>query len=308
VQAQARQLTVVQRTPPWIMPRGDRAIAAWRRALYRALPVTQRLERAALYAFREAMIVPFRHPRLMRLVALSARRHLHAQVRDPVLRDRLTPHYALGCKRILLSDDYYPALVQPNVELVTDAITGFTRDAMQTAAGRTIPVDTVIFATGFRPTDPPLAPVIVGRDGASLAQAWRGSPKAYMGTTMAGFPNLFFLLGPNTGLGHSSLVPLIEAQVAHVMGVLDLMHAVGADTVEPSADAQAAYVAWIDAALETTVWNSGGCRSWYLDRSGRNSALWPFRVGRFTRTVARPRAEDYVFEMELSDPQQFALG
>jgi len=308
VQKRARQLTVVQRTPPWIMPRGDRAIGAWRRSLYRALPVAQRLARAATYAFREAMIVPFRHPRLMRVVALRARRLLRAQVRDPVLRDRLTPHYTLGCKRILLSDDYYPALVQSNVELVTDAIAGFTPDAMQTAAGRTIPVDTVIFATGFRPTDPPLAPVILGRDGTSLAQAWRGSPKAYMGTTMVGFPNLFFLLGPNTGLGHSSLVPLIEAQVAHVLGVLDLMHAAGADTVEPRAEAQAAYVEWIDAALESTVWNSGGCRSWYLDGSGRNAALWPFRVGRFTRTVARPRAGDYVFELDVLDARSAPVG
>jgi cation diffusion facilitator CzcD-associated flavoprotein CzcO len=155
--------------------------------------------------------------------------------------------------------------------------------------------DVVIFATGFHATDPPLAPHLVGRDGVSLADTWRGSPAAYMGTTVAGFPNLFLLLGPNTGLGHNSVMLMVEAQIEHVLGVMALMDAREAQAVEPDRDAQARYVAWIDERLATTVWNSGGCNSWYLDVTGRNSALWPERVGRFRRTVSRVRPADYRF-------------
>jgi len=154
--------------------------------------------------------------------------------------------------------------------------------------------DILVLATGFRVTDPILAPVIVGRDGRSLARAWAGSPKAYMGTTVAGFPNLFMLMGPNTGLGHSSVLMIAEAQVAHVMGALALLARRGARAIEPRAEAQARFVREMDAGLAETVWMQGGCTSWYLDRTGRNAALWPYGLGRFRRTVGRVRAEDYV--------------
>jgi len=214
-------------------------------------------------------------------------------VRDPALRRALTPAYGIGCKRLLLSDDYYPALTQPNVEVVTSAIERIGPRSITTADGRTHEVDVLLLATGFRVTDPILAPLVVGRGGRSLADAWQGSPKAYMGTTVAGFPNLFMLMGPNTGLGHSSVVMMAEAQIEHVLGVIALADGGGARAIEPRPEAQAAFVEWIDESLATTVWNSGGCQSWYLDRTGRNSALWPFGVDRFRRTVERVRAEDY---------------
>ena len=295
IQPRVRSLVVVQRTPAWVMPRWDRATPAWRRALYRRVPLAQRLMRALQYLRHETLFLPFRHAVARRVAETLIGLHLRTQVRDPALRAKLTPRYGIGCKRLLLSDDYYPAMTRPNVTLVTDGVARIVPDGIVTADGAHHAADALILATGFRVTDPILAPVVVGRDGRSLADAWAGSPKAYMGTTVAGFPNLFLLMGPNTGLGHSSVLMMAEAQIAHVLGVLDARDARGATAAEPAPDAQAAFVRWMDESLATTVWNSGGCHSWYLDRTGRNSTLWPFGVGRFRRTVTRVRPEAYVF-------------
>lgn len=242
----------------------------------------------------ELLLHPFRHAGIRRLMERVIGLHLARQVRDPALRAALTPHYGIGCKRLLLSNDYYPALTQPNVTLVPHGVARVEHDGIITSDGAKHLADILVLATGFRVTDPILAPVIVGRDGRSLARAWAGSPKAYMGTTVAGFPNLFMLMGPNTGLGHSSVLMIAEAQVAHVMGALALLARRGARAIEPRAEAQARFVREMDAGLAETVWMQGGCTSWYLDRTGRNAALWPYGLGRFRRTVGRVRAEDYV--------------
>jgi len=197
IQPRVGQLLVAQRTPAWVLPRHDRAIPAWRRALYRRVPRLQGLARLLQYLRHEVLFLPFRHRWLRRVAARLLGRHLIRQVRDPALRTRLTPRYDIGCKRLLLSDDYYPAMTQPNVTLVDQTITQITPTGFVTADGTTHPVDVLILATGFRPTDPPLAPFIRGRDGRSLADGWRGSPTAYMGTTVTGFPNLALLNGPN---------------------------------------------------------------------------------------------------------------
>lgn len=295
IQPVVGRLDLFQRTPPWVLPRKDKAIPEWRRALYRTIPLVQRAERAMVYAGREALHFPFRHMSAAGIVEWEAKRHLRRQISDPALRARLVPSYRIGCKRILVSDDYYPSLQQPNVSVVTDAITSIVPAGVVTADGLTHAADVIILGTGFRATDPPLASVVVGRDGRSLADAWRGSPQAYMGTSHVGFPNFFFLLGPNTALGHSSVMLMVEAQIDHALSVLQLMEARGAGAVEPDADAQRRYVAAIDVRLAATTWNSGGCRSWYLDVTGRNSTLWPDGVGAFRRTVATAQSDDYHF-------------
>jgi cation diffusion facilitator CzcD-associated flavoprotein CzcO len=303
IQPRVRTLEIFQRTPPWILPRHDTAVPTWRKSLYRSMPVTQRIERAALYAMRELLIYPFRHRNAARVIEWRARKFMESQISDPGLRAKLLPDYQIGCKRILVSDDYYPALERPNVSLITAAITAIQPTGIVTADGALHHADAIILGTGFRPTDPPLAPLIVGRDGRSLAQVWQGSPTAYMGTTEAGFPNLFMLLGPNTALGHSSVMLMVEAQIDHVLGVLRLMEARGAGAAEPDAQAQREYVAMLDARLATTTWNAGGCNSWYLDRTGRNSTLWPDGVGRFRRTVSRVNADAYRLMPRHASPQ-----
>lgn len=241
------------------------------------------------------------HPRWMRLGQKAALHHLSRQVADPVLRARLRPDYTMGCTRVLLSDNYYPALCRPNVEVLTAPIQAVDGPFIRTADGSAYAVDTLICGTGFHVTDSPMASWLRGRDGRTLAEVWQGSPQAHLGTTVAGFPNLFLLLGPNTGLGHTSVVIMIEAQVEHLISALRHLHATGLPAIEPRPEAQAAFIREVDARMHGTVWNTGGCRSWYQDRTGRNSTLWPGSTGRYRRR-GRFNPADYVAAPLVSSP------
>ena len=294
IQPAVARLHLFQRTPAWVMPRHDRALGRLERALYRRVPATQRLARTLLEVGREVLLAAFRRPALARAVARLARRHMEKAIADPALRAKLTPTYVMGCKRVLLSNDYFPALAQPNVEVVTDGIREVREHGIVAGDGVERPVDAIIFGTGFRPTAPPLAEHVRGRDGRTLADAWSGSPAAYLGITVAGFPNLFMLMGPNTGLGHSSVVLMIEAQVEHLLGALRHMRSHGTAALEPRQEAQRAWLAEVDERMRDTVWVTGGCASWYLDATGRNSALWPDTTGRYRRRAARFDAAAYV--------------
>ncbi|HET6215177.1 MAG TPA: 4-hydroxyacetophenone monooxygenase, partial [Micromonosporaceae bacterium] len=187
----------------------------------------------------------------------------------------LTPSYTIGCKRVLLSSNYYPSLSRDNVAVVTDPITEVRPAGVVTGDGTLHEVDTIIFGTGFRVTDVPIAKAIRGRDGRTLADAWHDTMRAYLGITVTGFPNLFLLLGPNTGLGHNSVVFMIECQVAYVLDALAHLDRERLGAVEPTARAQQTFVAEVDRRMAPTVWLQGGCHSWYLDAGGRNSTLWP---------------------------------
>jgi cation diffusion facilitator CzcD-associated flavoprotein CzcO len=277
-----------------VVPRPDSTIPEWRKRLYRRVPFVQRVVRLVIYLYREWSVLLFRHPVAMRYFQRAALRYLERSVADPVLRARLTPQYTMGCKRILLSNGYYPAMTRPNVELVTCGVAEVRAHSIVDAAGVDRDVDAIIFGTGFRPTDPPLAARISGSDGRTMRDVWQGSPKAYMGTTLAGFPNLFMLLGPNTGLGHNSVVYMTEAQIGHFIAALEYARRRGIESLEPTPDAQAQYVAALDQRMQGTVWVSGGCRSWYLDRTGRNSTLWPDSSWRFYRRVSHFDPAAYV--------------
>ena len=201
IQPKAGKLHVFQRTAPWVMPHRARRLSQRERRLFRRVPAAQRAMRAAIYWGREALVVLFRHPRFGKRVERVALRHLHSQVKDPELRRKLKPNFAIGCKRILPSNEWYPALTQPNVEVVTDGIREVRPHSIVTADGSEREVDTIVFGTGFHVTDIPIAGMIRGRDGRTLEQVWNGSPEAYLGSTVAGYPNLFLLVGPNTALG-----------------------------------------------------------------------------------------------------------
>ncbi|WP_432975871.1 flavin-containing monooxygenase [Dactylosporangium sp. CA-233914] len=275
IQPAAGRVTLFQRTPAWVVARGERPLRAWERRMYRSVPGAQRLARTLVYWRTEATVIAFLRPALMRFAQRAAVRNLRRGVKDPALRAKLSPQYRMGCKRILKSDDYYPALARDNVDVVTDPIAEIRPHAVVTRDGTEHPADVIVFGTGFRVTDLPITERIRGRDGRSLAEHWQGSPKAYRGTTVAGFPNLFLLLGPNTGLGHNSVVLMIEAQIAYVLSALDTMRRKGLRAVEPRPEAQARFVAALDKRTATTVWMTGGCSSWYIDATGRNSTMWP---------------------------------
>ncbi len=275
------RLVLFQRTPAWIIPRRDRAIPRWRRALFRRSKLAMQAHRARIYWQQEAVALAMtRHPRLMRAASRLARRHLRAQVPDPALRARLTPDYVMGCKRILLSDDFYPAVQQPNVELIDEALAALEPGAVVSAGGVRREVDAIVWATGFRVTDAFPELPITGRDGLRLADAWAGGPEAYMGTFVAGFPNLATMLGPNTGLGHNSMVFMIEAQLDQVVRAVRLVASGGARSVEVRPEAQAAFNREIQDRLGRTVWMSG-CRSWYVDPDGVNRTVWPDYTWRY---------------------------
>lgn len=280
---EVEQLVVLQRTPAWVMPRRDRAVPAWYRALLGALtPVQQSMRGLSSWA-REVQLLSFtRQGAFRRLGERMARRHLESQVPDPALRERLAPSYALGCKRVLLSDDYYPALMRANVT-VAPGLERVTESGVVDADGVEHPVDVIVWATGFKVLDPPLADRIVGRDGRTLAEEFALTGMAALrGTTVAGFPNLFILQGPNTGLGHSSVVLMTEAQVSYLVPAV-----VSGSVHEARRDAQQAYVASIDHRLDRTVWQQGGCQSWYQNAQGRNVALWPGSTHEFGRMMRR---------------------
>jgi cation diffusion facilitator CzcD-associated flavoprotein CzcO len=304
VQQRAEQLTVFQRTAPWVMPRRDHAIGEWKKALYRRAPLAQRVARAGIYWPREMLIPALTgNDRMLDFIEGLGRKYLASQVPDRALREKLTPNFRMGCKRILLSNDYYPALSQPNVDLVTEAIVEVVPEGIVTSGPggeRTIhPVDAIIFGTGFHVTDVPIAAKIVGGDGRTLREHWDASGMAALhGATVAGFPNLFLLVGPNTGLGHNSIIFMIESQLQYLLGTLRAMGQQDAATFEPRPAIQDAYNAEIQEQLRGTVWNAGGCSSWYLDDKGRNTTLWPTFTYRFRRLVRRFDAADYTFGPE----------
>jgi len=279
IAGQVAQLLVFQRSASWLKPRGDRAYPAWRKTLFRRMPLAMRLHRAMVYAKYEARGLAFTGFRgLMELAVGRPFRRMLARDLDDAslrasLRARLTPDYPIGCKRILLSDDYLASFADPRVRLETEAIARIRPEGIETADGVLHATDVIIYGTGFAATDF-LAPMTIrGRGGLDLNAAWRDGARAYLGTSVPGFPNFFMLYGPNTNLGHNSIVYMLESQVAHVMRCLRALRATGSSTVEAEPGAYRAFNARLAKRLGVSVWN--GCRSWYLDRHGRNSANWP---------------------------------
>jgi cation diffusion facilitator CzcD-associated flavoprotein CzcO len=305
VQRSAAHLTVFQRTAPWVLPRRDRAIPAWERAVYRHVPGARRAVRTGIYALRESWLVGFTmRPQIMELAEKQALRMLRKQVPDPGLRAKLTPNFRLGCKRVLISNDYYPAVAQSNVEVETDRIVEITPTGVVTAGAdgsRTEhPVDTLIFGTGFHVTDHPIAGRIRGRDGRTLADHWKSAGmSALHGVTVNGFPNLFYLVGPNTGTGNTSIIFMAEAQVEYLLSALSTMDRRGLATLEPRPEVQEAYNVRLQAQLDKTVWNTGGCASWYLDEAGRNTTLWPTFTFRFRRELSTFDLAEYLTERRV---------
>ncbi len=254
------------------------------RRLYGWLPPLQKAARGAVYALREPFAIGMAlEPRLMKLAEAVSRLHLRRQVTDPELRRRLTPDYVIGCKRMLLTNDWYPALTAPNVELMTEGLEEIRGNTIVGSDGSQREVDAIVFATGFSPTDPPIAHALHGPDGRTLAEVWGGSPQAYRGTTVAGFPNLFLLYGPNTNLGHNSIVYMLESQFEYVMRALRAVRERGLGRIEVREEVQRRYNEDVQRRLRGTVWKAGRCASWYLDEDGENSVMWSDFTFRFRR-------------------------
>jgi len=296
IQPQVGELVLIQRTPPWVMPRMDRDTAAWERALHRRLPGTRKLRRQLLWLIREFQVGAFtKRPQLMKLTQQLAKFNIRRAIKDPELRAKLTPDFLIGCKRILLSNTYYPALAQPNVDVVASPLTEVRDGKVVTADGTEREVDAIIFGTGFHITDLPIGERITGRDGETLAEHWKDGLAALRGGAVDGFPNMLILLGPNTGLGNSSMVLQVESQVRYAISYLRTLERSGAAALDATPEAVRAWNDMIQQRMTTTVWTTGGCNSWYVDRFGRNTTLWPGTTGEFRRVTESVDPGEYAF-------------
>jgi cation diffusion facilitator CzcD-associated flavoprotein CzcO len=294
IQPKVAELHLFQRTAPWVMPRFDRELSRFEHVLFEHLPFTQRLARAGIYWSRESMVIGMaREPRLLKGLQALAKRFIRRSISDRALRRKVTPGYTIGCKRILISNDYLPALDKPNVDVVASGLTEVRGNRVVGADGTEREVDTIILGTGFYVTDSPMAGRIRGADGRSLAEVWSGSMQAYRGTTVAGFPNYFHLIGPNTGLGHNSIVYMIESQVSYVVDAMRTMRRRGVHSVVVREECQERFNERVQKQMQGTVWTAGGCASWYIDAQGRNTTLWPDFTFRFRELTKAFDADSY---------------
>ncbi|MFE9765985.1 flavin-containing monooxygenase [Streptomyces sp. NPDC005808] len=294
IQPEVAHLTLFQRTPPWVMPRTDRAISGVERWLHRQLPFTAQARRGLLWGIRELQVQAFtKRPGELGVVERLAKRNIARAIKDAGLRARLTPDYRIGCKRILLSNTYYPALAQPNVDLV-GGLSEIRGSTLVAADGSEAEADVIVFGTGFHVTDMPIADRVVGADGRTLAESWKDGMKSLRGATAAGFPNWMTIVGPNTGLGNSSMILMIESQLNYMADFVRQLDVLGGRV---ALDARPRAVdAWnreVQGRMKRTVWNVGGCESWYLDASGVNTTIWPGTTTEFRRATRRVDLAEY---------------
>jgi len=295
IAGEVERLYLFQRTAPWIMPKPDRPFRAAERTLFRRVPGLEWLYRKLLYWSKEGPAVGFvRYPALLRLAERIAKKHIRATIGDPALRAKVTPTFAMGCKRILISNDYYPALTRDNVEVVTEGVAELRERSIVTGDGCERPIDAVIYGTGFALRDFLTPMDIIGRDGRELSDEWRDGADAYLGTAVSGFPNFFMLAGPNTGLGHSSMIFMIEAHVHYVLSCIRHVLRRDLDSIEVLPEAVRAYNERIQEKMAKTVWTSG-CQSWYLDDKGKNFTLWPSFTWAFWLQTRRVKRRDFCF-------------
>jgi cation diffusion facilitator CzcD-associated flavoprotein CzcO len=295
----ASHLTVYQRTPAWVLPRGDYRFTDGQRRRFRDMPLWHRLYRLLIYARMEALGVQYirKHSYAQQLVRRLAESTIARVVTSPSLRRCLTPDYAVGCKRACLSDDYLPAFNRPDVTLVTDEIARITAAGIEDREGNHHDHDVIVFATGFKPFNVSGQVDIRGRNNLSLAQAWDRGARAHRTMMIPDFPNLFVMLGPNSGLGHTSVILMIEAQARYLMGCLSLKRRRGVRELAPKAGALQRYDSRLQQALGKTVFGSG-CGAWYTDEADRNFTLWPYSTIRYFLEMWGPRSAE--FEMQYA--------
>jgi cation diffusion facilitator CzcD-associated flavoprotein CzcO len=298
IQPRVGHLTLFQRTPGWVIPRSDRRIGAFERRIRKLLPGSSRAQRLVQFLIRDGVHYRLirRNRVVQRVISGIARRHLRRQVSDPELRTKLTPDFEIACKRILISNDWYPALHQPNVDVIASGVREVRGRTVIGTDGSSCEVDTIVLATGFEVLPPPVTERIHGRDARSLGDVWRERVQHYRAVEIAGFPNYFRLAGLGCGLGHGSLIYMIEAQTRYLRDALRTMDERGLASVEVSEQAQEDYMDFLTADVSRTVWALGGCSSWYQDQSGAATSMWPRTMFSYRRLMARFDPDHHVLQ------------
>lgn len=308
-----KEMFIFQRTAPWIIPRADRVVKEWEKKLFARFPIFQKLMRGFIYWIRESTVLSFVYRLPVRFINQElVKYNIRREVKDEALRKKLTPKWDLGCKRVLITNDWYPTIQKPNVRIVSNRIQRLTPNSIVTYDGDEYPVDVIIWSTGFLVQKFPLA--IYGEKGISLIDQWAETMQvsipdrrvdiellpfpflqAYRGVTVPNFPNLFLLLGPNTGLGHNSIIVMIEAQVHYIAEALLYLQEKNSRTLEIKQDVHDRFNQKIQSDLKTTVWQSGGCHSWYQDAKGNNTTIWPDFTWVYMLLMRRFDAKSYIF-------------
>lgn len=294
-----KSLHVFQRTPHWVLPRWDIVFKPWQRKLLRK-PWIYSFLRYVIYWLLEFRILGFKYSRFILglLGTRPAKKHLETAITDDKLRQKLTPDFMIGCKRIIVSSTLYPALAHKNTHLhdKSDAVVKIQADAVTTAQGTTIPIDVLVYSTGYDATDGIISYQVKGKNNAVLSEVWADYPRAYLGTSVPDFPNLFIVTGPNTGIGHTSAIFVIESQMRYIMNCITTVIESGKSTIEVSIDAEQKYTAMIHSEMEKTVWYDGGCNSWYKSRSGKVIAMFPGFSFTYRRMCKHLKLDDHVLK------------
>ncbi len=283
----AGQVDVYQRSPPYVLPKSDRPYRVAEQDRFERLPALRKADRLRVFLYGELLTSGFVvSPKLLAAPMRVWRRHLHSQIADPQLRAQCVPGYVMGCKRVVFSNDLYPALTRPNVGLVTQPIERIAADGVVTAGGTAHPADVIIYGTGFKAAEI-LAPMrVTGLDGWRLDQAWQDGAQAYLGITVARFPNLFLLYGPNTNLGGNSIIYMLEGQIGYVHQAIQALAAERLAWIDTRPEVQDSFNAWVQSASRKSVWETG-CHNWYTTPSGRNTNNWPSQTFRYRSRVKR---------------------
>lgn len=303
IQPQVKQLTLFQRSPQWVLPKPDHTQPDLEKGFFR-LPLTLKAWRAMLYGGFEAFGIGFRRPALLKRLQKLAEAHIKWSIRDPALREKLTPDYTLGCKRVLMSNNYYPALNEANVDVFATGLKEVRGNRLIGRDGSECEVDTIILGTGFYVTEPPIAERVCDDSGKSLSDHWAERMEAYKGTVISGFPNAFMVLGPNLGIGHNSAFIVIEAQLDYIMSALRAMRKNRWSRIEVRKPVQQRYNAKVQKDLQGTVWNTGGCSSYYLDGNGYNSVGFPWSTLKMRKLLRDFDAKNFdtVSREEITTP------
>ncbi len=307
IQPKVAKLTLIQRTPQWVLPKMDPSLPRPAQILFDRLPVALKLLRGGVYGVFESLNSSAHHPVLISKLERIARWNINHSIKDKTLRKKLTPDFTLGCKRILQSNNWYPALAQANVEVLRTGVQEIRGNTIITADGSQHEVDVIILGTGFEISNPPIARQIRGVTGQTMDEVWQGSPIGYLGTMTAGCPNGFIMFGPNIAVSSSAII-IIEAQLAFIMDALKKARRDNIMTLEVDPQRQAQYNAEIQKALAGTVWNTGGCKSYFIDVNGRNSTLWPWTTFEMRRRLATCELKDFIINRDISPENAKTLG
>jgi cation diffusion facilitator CzcD-associated flavoprotein CzcO len=278
IAGEVKTLAVFQRTPHWVMPRSDRVFSTFERTLL-GIKWFYTLLRIAIYWSLEWRVIGFKYSTaLLNIIGgRAAVKHIENQITDPALRAAVTPNYIIGCKRVILSNTLYPALARPNVRLHTqdDGIAEINERGIRTLKGEQLDLDLIVYSTGYDATDGAISYPVKGVGGVSIRDQWREYPRAYLGTCLPGFPNFFVVTGPNTGIGHTSALFIIESQMEYIRRAIAAVQSAKARSIEVTAEAENDYTTMIHREMQKTVWQTGGCHSWYQSKSGHVIAMFP---------------------------------